>query len=344
MDHKFNTTFFEEIISKQTKRPIKVKDLRIENYLDEPGLHWSNPGIRKVSITTNIGRIELIVKTLHERSKREILVYRFLSRHQGFPIPKIYYTECDEINNIFVLITEFGDIIGEWPFREPQIQLCALLLAKIHSFFWDKVDTLPDLFFRKSYYDNRYKFKENAVSFLNNLNSKEIEMIEEIYPNFNTLKRSIKSLDKSFFNNDPDAIWTLIHGAFHPPEIVSRMEKNKVLPLGVDWENSRVGYPAEDLVGIIGQLADWGEHHFHSLMVDTYMEEMKNQGITIEKKSLENDIIVENIITRIKGLPWLWNQYLINKDNPAFSRWTSWFKESMPKITNFFLNDLIKIV
>lgn len=67
-----------------------------------------------------------------------------------------------------------------------------------------------------------------------------------------------------------------------------------MIPLGVDWEDSRVGHPAEDLVGITGQLADWGEPHFYRLLIDSYIEEMKEQGIEIEKKRLEKEIIFEN--------------------------------------------------
>ncbi len=113
MDNKFTKTFFENIISKQTNNPTEIKKLSIESYLDDPGFHWSNPGIKKVSITTTRGEIELIIKILHEKSKREILIYRFLSEFQGFPIPKVYYTEYNESVNLYVLITEFGDNIGE---------------------------------------------------------------------------------------------------------------------------------------------------------------------------------------------------------------------------------------
>lgn len=206
MNNKFNRTFFEDIISKQNKRDIKIKKVRIENYFDDPGFHWSNPGIRKVTLTSNIGRIELIIKILHDRSKREILIYRFLSNYQDFPIPKVYYTEWDEENNYYVLIIEFGSTIGEWPFKEPQIKLCALLLAKIHSFFWNKLDILPNEFFRESYYENRYKFKENAVSFMKKLKNREIELIESIYPNLTKLKRSIESLDSSLLTIDQYSI------------------------------------------------------------------------------------------------------------------------------------------
>ncbi|MFW9784844.1 MAG: hypothetical protein ACFFFB_21370 [Candidatus Heimdallarchaeota archaeon] len=225
MNNKFNRTFFEDIISKQNKRDIKIKKVRIENYFDDPGFHWSNPGIRKVTLTSNIGRIELIIKILHDRSKREILIYRFLSNYQDFPIPKVYSTEWDEKNKYYVLIIEFGSTIGEWPFKEPQIKLCALVLAKIHSFFWDKLDILPNEFFRESYYENRYKYKENAVSFMKKLKNREFELIEGIYPNLTKLKRSIESLDSSLFTLDQNSIWTLIHGAFHPPEIISRREE-----------------------------------------------------------------------------------------------------------------------
>jgi len=343
MQNKFTKSFFQEIISKQMNKPIEVEDLNIVSHYDEPGFHWSNPGIKKVTITTSRSEIELIIKILHEKSKREILVYRFLSKFQNFPIPQIYYSEYDEATNFYALIIEFGDGIGEWPFKEPQIELCGILLARIHSYFWDKINTIPDFFVQKSYYISRYKSKENTVSFLNKLKDKDLKIMKEIYPNLNTLKQSIESLDKEFFIVEPYTNWTLIHGAFHPPEIVLKKGESKRIPLGVDWENSRIGHPGEDLAGITGQLADWGRPHFYELLIDSYLKEMNNHRIAIDREALKKEIIIENIIREVRSLPWLWGQYLKNKDDNSYSVWVNWVEENMPKITNSFLNDLIKI-
>ena len=203
MNNKFNKEFFEEIISKQIDGPNEIKELKIENYYDDPGLHWSNPGIKKVSITTASDEIELIIKILHEKSKREILIYRFLSQSQNFPIPKVYYTEYDDTSNVYILITEFGDNIGEWPFKEPQIRLCGILLARIHSYFYDKINTLPDMFFQNSYYQSRYKFRDDTVSFLNSLEDNDIKIIEKLVPNIHSLRSAIESLDNEFFIIEP---------------------------------------------------------------------------------------------------------------------------------------------
>ncbi|MHA2398868.1 MAG: hypothetical protein ACXADU_08250 [Promethearchaeota archaeon] len=341
MRNRFTNRFFEEIVSKQTNTPTKIINLKIEGYYDEPGLHWSNPGVKKVTILTSSGKIELIIKILHERSKREILVYRFLSEYQNFPIPEVYYSEYDENTNTYILITEFGESIGTWPFKEPEIKLCGILLARIHSYFYGKVDILPDLFFRNSYYKLRYKFQGNTVSFLDTLKENDMNIIEGIYPNVHILKDAIETLDKSFFIIEPYTSWTLIHGSFHPPEIVSKKGEREKIPLGVDWEGSRVGHPAEDIIGISGQLADWGKPHFYPLLINSYLEEINNNNIEIDKLALEKEIIVENIISHIKNLPFLWNQYLKNKDDTNFSNWTNWFKESMPKTTDYFLNDIL---
>jgi len=341
MKNRFTNKFFEEIISKRTKKPIKIEDLKIEGYYDDPGLHWSNPGVKKVTISTTSRKIELVIKILHERTKREILIYNFFSKHPNFPIPKVYYTEYNENTNNYILITEFEDSMGEWPFKEPEIKLCGILLARIHSYFYNKIDTLPDIFFRNSYYKSRYTFKENTVSFLNELNENDLEIIKTIYPNVHKLRNAIESLNKSFFIIEPFTNWTLIHGAFHPPEIVLKKGKREKIPLGVDWEGSRVGHPAEDIIGISGQLPYWGKPHFYPLLINSYLEEMNNHNIEIDKLALEREIVVENIISNIKNLPFLWNQYLKNKDDINFSNWVNWFKESMPKTTNFFLNDIL---
>jgi len=344
MKNKFTKTFFENIISKQTNKPIDIENLKIESYYDEPGFHWSNPGIRKVTIATTNDKIELIIKILHEKSKREILIYRYLSKFQNFPIPKVYYSEYDEDAKNYILIVEFGDSVGEIPFKEPQIELCGKLLARIHSYFYDKIDTLPDIFFQNSdnYYQTRYQFKDNAISFLTTLKDTERKILEKIYPNIHILQNAIESLENSFFIIEPFTNWTLIHGAFHPPEIVLKKGDSEGVPLGVDWENSRVGHPAEDIVGITGQIVYWGEPHYYSLMINSYIEELNKHHIDIDKKALEKEMIIENIILGIRGIPFLWRQYLRNKDNPKFTGWVNWFEESCPKTSDKLINDIFE--
>jgi hypothetical protein len=343
MEHKFNSGFFEKILSNQTEKPIKINDVKIEVYYDDPGLHWSNPGVKKIIISTSSKTIELIVKILHERSKREILIYRFLSQHPHFPIPKLYYTEYNEDTNNYFLIIEFEESIGEWPFKEPEIVLCGKLAAQIHSYFYDKTNILPEFFIQESYYNSRFKFKDNSISYLERLSKGEMKVIENIYPDIHSLKNAIESLDIDFFIIEPYTHWVLIHGGFHPPEIVAKKGEKEKVPLGVDWEGSRLGHPAEDIVGITGQLADWGKPHYYDLLLNSYLEESRNHNIYIDKDDLEREILVENIISQIKILPFLWSQYLKNKNNVNFSNWIDWFERSIPKTTNSILNDLSKI-
>jgi len=51
--NKYDNEFFPKIINKTDKSNIKVSEIEIEGYNDEPGLHWSNPGIKKVIINTS---------------------------------------------------------------------------------------------------------------------------------------------------------------------------------------------------------------------------------------------------------------------------------------------------
>jgi hypothetical protein len=53
MEARFTTNFFEKLLTNQTEKSIKIKKLKIEDYYDEPGLHWSNPGLKKVKILTS---------------------------------------------------------------------------------------------------------------------------------------------------------------------------------------------------------------------------------------------------------------------------------------------------
>ena len=70
---------------------------------------------------------------------------------------------------------------------------------------------------------------------------------------------------------------------------------------------------------------------------------MNTHKITVDKEALKKEIIVENIIREIRYLPWLWGQFLKIKDDNSYATWVSWFKESMPKTTNSFLNDILNM-
>lgn len=87
---------------------------------------------------------------------------------------------------------------------------------------------------------------------MDTLKENDMTIIEKIIPNVHVLKDDVKSLDKSFFIIKPYGNWNLIHGAFYPPEIVLKKGKKEKIPLGVDWESSSIGHPAEDIVGISG--------------------------------------------------------------------------------------------
>ncbi|KKM26422.1 hypothetical protein LCGC14_1584950 [marine sediment metagenome] len=342
MEEKFTKIFFQNIIFGRTQPNTEIKNLNIESFYDEPGLHWSNPGVKKVNLETNRGKIELIIKILHERSKREVLIYRFLSKHPNFPIPNVYYTEYNENKRIYVVITEFGGSIGEIPFKEQAIKYCGILLADIHSYFWNNSDALPKLFHSYNLYKNRYKFKKNALNFFNNLKSNEIKVFEKVYPNIHSLRKNIESLDKEFFKYEPYTKWTLIHGSFHPPEIIAKPGENKteITPIGVDWEGSRIGHPGEDIAGITGQIPSSGEPHYMKSMIDSYMEVMNNNEAFIDRKALEKEIILENIIQKIKLIPFMWGKYLEVRNDSKFSNWVNYFENSFTKNTDSALNDM----
>jgi len=342
MEERFTKDFFQNLISKRTQRSTEIKNLNIESYYDEPGLHWSNPGLKKVTLSTNYGELELIIKILHERSKREVLIYRFLSKHTNFPIPNVYYTEYNENESFYVLITEFGGSIGEWPFKEQEIKYCGVLLAEIHSYFWNKTDSLPKLFHLRNFYKNRYKFKENALNFFKNLKPSEIKIFEEVYPNIHTLRKIIESIDEKFFKFEPYTKWTLIHGSFHPPEIIAKPGGNNKdkIPLGVDWEGSRIGHPGEDIRGITGQIPSHGKPHYKKLMIDSYIEVMNKKEAFIDRKALEKEIIIENFIHTIKLIPFLWGKYLKVRNDSKFSNWNNYFENAIPKNTDSVLNDM----
>ena len=63
-----------------------IESLGVEGLRDEPGFHWSNPGLKAVSVIAGYRHFSYVVKRLGEHAKREVLVYRELSSYEGFPI------------------------------------------------------------------------------------------------------------------------------------------------------------------------------------------------------------------------------------------------------------------
>ena len=122
-----------------------IEKLEILGIQDEPGLHWSNPGLKKVVVFVHDKYFPYVVKILGVHSKREILIYRFLSNQNDFAIPNLYYDVFkDDEKEYWMVIEEC--ISCEFSTSEAFWEQVGILLGRIHYPYWNKTDDLPEFF------------------------------------------------------------------------------------------------------------------------------------------------------------------------------------------------------
>ena len=78
----------------------------MEELADEPGFHWSDPGIYSLAFNAGGRQHRCVMKRLGQHSKREVLIYRFLSVFEEFPMPKLYYSMTDDVTEDYWFLME----------------------------------------------------------------------------------------------------------------------------------------------------------------------------------------------------------------------------------------------
>ena len=135
----------------------------------------------------------------------------------------------------------------------------------------------------------------------------------------------------------------MIHGSFHPPEIMWRKKKGKYVQIGVDWEASRVGVPEEDFQVVVGQLLSASNITASEVMIKEYWKEMDSHGINfnydIFYKSVKKFAYFQVIGSE---LPFVIGQYLQYENDLKFQQWLKWAKSVIPGLLDFSLDGLIK--
>lgn len=83
-----------------------IEKINAQELRDEPGFHWSNPGLKLVHVTAGVRQFAFVVKRLGKHARREVLVYRFLSNHPAFPIPRLFHDVYDDSRDEYLIVTE----------------------------------------------------------------------------------------------------------------------------------------------------------------------------------------------------------------------------------------------
>jgi len=333
MSQRLSKELFTNILSRHGSRA-EIEHLRVERFREIPGVHWSNPGLKRVVVCCDGKERQFVVKTLHEKSKREVLIYRFLSGLEDFPIPRLFHSVYDDEREAYWIVLECCEPNGESPFQKrEEWERVGLLLARTHGRYWNKTDRLPELFTFTHRKHSLGSVRKNMVSFLERLCGHDRKVLQsEIYPDLDGLARVVAAVDDDYLSEEVSAGCCLVHGAFHAPEIVTRRTPEGRVPLGVDWECARIGRPEEDLAlaGAARILSQRGRGHCEAVL-RAYISEMRNMGAEVHTSQLVKAMLPESLHKMMRNVPWLTGVYLARRNDETFRLWCDWFRRSMPK-------------
>ena len=318
-----------------------IENLEIEGIMDEPGLHWSNPGVKQASVYAGGTCHQFVVKRLGEHSKREILVYRFLSAQKGFPIPRLYHDVYDDNTQEYWMVIE--RCVGrQFTNTGDFYEQCGLLLARIHAPFWDKTDTLPDFFQTRKETRRLPKAIDRLSAFIESLSKREIITLEAgLGTSIDELHSAVSKVNREYLPESLETTRCLIHGSFHPPEIMWREVPGEYTPVGVDWEGSRVGNPTEDLSFSVQNLLAKGEDTIFSDFIDTYLSELKEHGVNRDRDEISADTRHEAHVRMMsRQIPFVLQTYLRVHNDDSYAGWCRWFWQNHPDTMRFVQSEI----
>ena len=328
------TTVFSSILSQQgITDPIQKID--VQGLHDEPGFHWSNPGLKVVSVTAGERNFSYVVKRLGRHAKREVLVYRFLSNYETFPIPRLFHDVYNDDTEEYWIVTE--KCIGRPLARKEQFwEECGVLLSRIHAAFWGKIDALPSLFHLERPSHRRHTIVKDLREFFDSLSATEAATVEQITgpAALNDTRTALQRVNLERLPAVAPPMNCLIHKSFHPPEIMWRQTGEGYVPVGVDWETARVGAPQEDF-GVVGQLLAKGEEDLFQVLLSTYLDELGGHGISLPREPFLAAVRGEAAQDQMKLAPWLVSQYIKRSDDESFAGWCDWAAQEIPRILEY---------
>ena len=324
---------FSDILSREGIT-VPIQRIEVEGLRDEPGFHWSNPGLKAVSVIAGDRRFSYVVKRLGEHAKREVLVYRALSCYQGFPIPRLFHDVYDGEKGEYWIVTE--RCVGR-PFerQEEFWEQSGLLLARMHAAFWGKTSALPDLFRLERLPDRAWTAVKKMEKGLYSLPAVEMAVLKDVAgPILSDLRDTLEGVGHGSLPVAPPPANCLIHKAFHPPEIMWRRVDERYTPVAVDWEAARVGAPEEDFA-TAGSLLARGEDDLVKVFVGSYLDELNIRGISLSGDQFLVAVRREALLGQMEGVPWLVSQYLRKRGDEAYAAWCKWVVKGIPVMLSF---------
>ena len=306
-----------------------IDGIEVQGLHDEPGFHWSNPGLKAVTVTAGGHDHPFVVKRLRERSKREVLVYRFLSGYPDFPAPRLYHHVYDDAEREYWVVIErcVPRPLGS---QEAFCEQCGLVLARLHAAFWDRTDALPDFFHQQRTTARSWAAVLKLSGYPGSLSQKDRAALVEIAGAIvGDLEAALGGIDRAWLESTPPAARCLIHKAFHPPEIAWREVSDGYEPVAVDWETATVGAPQEDF-RVAGTLIAEGKEPLVQALMDAYHAELGAHAIALPRETFDADALRYALVDQMEMMPWLLSQYLRRRGDESYAGWCAWAAQAIP--------------
>jgi hypothetical protein len=301
----------------------------VSGFHDQPGFHWSNPGIKLVTVTAGDDRKSYVVKRLAPHARREVLIYRALSDRPDFPMPRLLHSIYDEVAKEYSLILELGmsdpTVLGVAFWHQ-----AGLLLARIHASYWESTEALPDVFRTERPREEAWIAVQDLLAYLRDLSpAEQAEISADGAQLAAQLACALAQVRAAALPAEPPPARCLVHAAFHPPEMVWRQTDAGCMPIAVDWEKACIGVPEDDFLVVASLTAEGNVDALRELR-DSYFAEMRCLGISLVEDELWSACRQQALIHELRLIPWLLGQYLEHREDDAFTDWCRWARGVIP--------------
>jgi len=306
-----------------------IEECVVEGLRDEPGFHWSNPGVCSVAFQAGGKQYRCVMKRLGQHSKREVPIYRFLSAFTEFPMPKLYYAMFDDVSEDYWFLIEQCVAYPSATQASVFWEQVGRLLGHIHGRFWGRADSLPRVFHLRRPRETPRCLLDALLTDVKSLDGRSAEIVrQEIGLSSQVTFSASARADGEFSVVKSSSVKCLVHGAFHAPEIMWRLVSGKYDPVAVDWEKSRVGWPEDDLA-VCGSLLAEGREELASILMQTYFTSLSSYEVCPDCNVILEASREAGLALKLKTSRWILRQYLKMREEESYGEWLRWAREEL---------------
>lgn len=320
--------FFADLLSRRRKRSVRVRGLTVTDRAPRPGDAPRAAELKLVELDTSIGPLRLMVKQLDQRRKREALVWRFLARAGGMPLPEVYHIEFDEKAGRFGVIAELVAPETETEaWDESRCRAVGSAVARLHAPFWGRAGELPETF--PTPQTPPEATVEPAVRrFLDGMIAERQAVLYAAVPEVFAFLAKLLRMPPGFFAEPTDPPTTLIHGSLGRGEVLFSPQADRPECVLIGWEHARVGRGSEDLAALINSLSPAERAAGREGLLAAYLEHLALAGVAADRPRLSDEIDRQRVLLAGRNLPQVCGLYVERAGSAEHRQWCASFEQT----------------